>query len=91
LRYFEKKTVFGKSLSGPRGRKNVLTWVEVRLKYLTYLGIGTKCWTPQSGQSPKLGVGVFFAIFRTPVSQKLLEISKCAQQGNYYELKYLQI
>jgi len=28
LRYFEK-TVFEKRLSGARGRKNVLTWVEI--------------------------------------------------------------
>jgi len=32
-RYF-KKTVFEKSLSGARGRKNALTWIETRLKYL---------------------------------------------------------
>jgi len=30
----KKKTGFEKSLSGARGRKNVLTWVETRLKYL---------------------------------------------------------
>ena len=29
-----KKTVFEKSLSGARGRKNVLAWVKTRLKYL---------------------------------------------------------
>jgi len=33
LRYFEK-TVFEKSLSGARGRKNVLTWVKTRFNYL---------------------------------------------------------
>jgi len=30
-----KKTVFEKSLSGARGRKNVLAWVKTRLKYLS--------------------------------------------------------
>jgi len=38
LRYFEK-TVFEKSLSGARCRKNVLTWVKTRLKHLLELGI----------------------------------------------------
>ena len=41
---------------------------------------------------PKLGVGsVFFRIFRTPVSQKLLEISKSALEVNFCKFKDLQI
>jgi len=49
LRYFGR-TVFEKSLSGARGRQNVLTWVEIRLIYLSELEIESKCWTEQSGQ-----------------------------------------
>jgi len=35
----KKKTVSEKSLSVARGRKNILTWVKTRLKYLPYLEI----------------------------------------------------
>jgi len=48
VKYFEK-TVLEKSLSGARGRKNVLTLVETRLKYLAWLGIESLPWTAQSG------------------------------------------
>jgi len=30
----KKKHVFGKSLSGARGAKDVLTWVNIRLKFV---------------------------------------------------------
>jgi len=36
---FRKKVVFWNSLSGARCLTNVVTWVEIRLKYLFYLGI----------------------------------------------------
>ena len=44
-----KKTVFEKSLSLARGRKNVLTWIKTSLKYLTKLGIESLPSTAQSG------------------------------------------
>ena len=43
-----KKTVFEKkNVSGARGRKNVLTWIKTRLKYLPKLGIESLTWTAQ--------------------------------------------
>jgi len=41
--------------------------------------------------SPKLGVGVFFMFFFTPVSRKRFEIAKCDKQVNYWKFKDLQI
>jgi len=35
----KKKLFYRKSLLGARGRKNVLNWVEIGLKYFSKLGI----------------------------------------------------
>ena len=62
-----KKTVFEKSLSGARGRKNVLTWVKTRLKYLSYLGIESLPWAAQSRYYfPKIRGGGVFYVFLDP-------------------------
>jgi len=57
------------------------------------MGIETnKCWTAQLGHHfPKNRSGGVIEIFRTPVSQKRMEISKCAQQENYCKLNDLQV
>jgi len=44
----------------------------------------------RGNNSPKLGV-FFLTIFRTPVSQKRSEISKCAKEVMYFKFKDLQI
>jgi len=55
------------SHKGASNRKNVLTRVKIRLKYLSKLGIENKCWTEQSGQYfPKIrGRGSFLRFFES--------------------------
>jgi len=47
-------------------------------------------WHSRGNISQKLGVGVFYTFFWTPLSQKRFEISKCAKQVKNWKFKDLQ-
>jgi len=81
-RYFEKKKLLLKKLSVARGFKNVLTRVEVRIKYLPLLGIDCKWWTAQSGQYfHKIWGGGVFWDFSDPCTSKTVgEIKMCRRR-----------
>ena len=91
LRYFEK-TVFEKSLSGARCRKNVLTWVKTRLKCLPELESSVSPGRNSRGNiSLKSGVGVFFYVYLDPCISKTVRYIKMCPGSKFLKFKDLQI
>jgi len=87
-----KKTVFEKSLSGARCRKNVLTWVKTRLKCLPELESSVSPGRNSRGNiSLKSGVGVFFYVYLDPCISKTVRYIKMCPGSKFLKFKDLQI